>query len=138
MIVIGFIAGFFKWVQTAGLEIFAFSISHKIKMEYFRAVMGKDSTWFDSNNPNEIATKIVKECAMIYRGVGEKIGMLYAVFAQIIVGITIAFLYSWELTLIIFGAIPVIMVAAIVGVKASTIGVKEELIAYQQCAGLAE
>jgi ATP-binding cassette subfamily B (MDR/TAP) protein 1 len=107
-------------------------------MQYFRAVMGKDSAWFDSNNPNEIATKIVKECAMIYRGIGEKIGGLYAIFAQIIVGLTIAFYISWELSLIIFGGIPVIMVAAIIGVKAGSIGVKEEMIAYQQCAGLAE
>jgi len=138
MIGIGFVAGFFKWVQTAGLEIFAFTISHKIKMQYFKAVMGKDSTWFDANNPNEIATKIVKECNMIYRGIGEKIGGLYAIFAQIIVGLAIAFYISWELTLIIMGGIPVIMVASIIGVKATTIGVKEEMIAYQQCAGLAE
>jgi hypothetical protein len=43
--------------------------------------MGKDSAWFDANNPNELATKIVKETEMIYRGTGEKIGGLYGIIS---------------------------------------------------------
>ena len=81
MICVGLIAGFFCTIQNAGLEIFAFSITHKIKMQYFRAVMGKDSTWFDSNNPNELASKIIKETEMIYRGTGQKIGGLYVIIS---------------------------------------------------------
>jgi hypothetical protein len=34
-------------------------------MEYFKSVLGKDSTWFDAHNPNELATKIVKETMLV-------------------------------------------------------------------------
>jgi hypothetical protein len=79
MIIVGAIAGFFRFIQSAGLEIFALNVAHKIKMKYFKAIMGKDSAWFDANNPNELATKIIKESEMIYRGTGEKIGGLYGI-----------------------------------------------------------
>jgi len=48
-------------------------------MSYFRAVLGKDSAWYDSHNPNELATKIVKESQMVFRGIGDKIGELYGI-----------------------------------------------------------
>jgi ABC-type multidrug transport system fused ATPase/permease subunit len=43
----------------------------------------------------------------------------------------IAFTISWEFTLIVFGGIPVIFVATVVGIKAGFAGVKEEMEAYQ-------
>lgn len=81
MIVVGFVAAIFRTVQNAGLEIFAYNISHKIRMAYFRAALGKDSTWFDSNNPNELGTKILKESTLIYMGIGAKVGQFYGVFS---------------------------------------------------------
>jgi ABC-type multidrug transport system fused ATPase/permease subunit len=138
MIAVGVIAAFFRFIQVAGLQIFASNISHKIKIEYFKAVLGKDATWFDSNNPNEIATKIVKETTMIYRGIGDKIGELYNTLFMLLTGYTIAFFISWELTLIIMGATPGVLVAGGIMIKSGMAGVKEEMIAYQQCAGLAE
>jgi len=119
MIVIGTVAGTFRCIQITGLEVFAWSMSHKIKIEYFRSILGKDSEWFDSHNPNEIASKIVKEANMIYRGIGEKMGDLYGVGSMITVSFIIAFGISWECTLIILGGFPVIMVAMIVSIKAS-------------------
>jgi hypothetical protein len=43
MIIIGVFAGFFRFIQVSGLEVFAFSTTHKIKLQYFKAIMGKDS-----------------------------------------------------------------------------------------------
>lgn len=93
--------------------------------------MGKDSTWFDSNNPNELASKIIKETEMIYRGTGQKVGGLYVIISQLIVGMAVSFYISWEMTLLVMGGIPFILVASIIGIKAGLAGVKEEMEAYQ-------
>jgi hypothetical protein len=45
--------------------------------------------------------------------------------------LAIAFFVSWELTLIVSGGIPFMLVASIIGLKAGLIGVKEEMEAYQ-------
>ena len=118
MICVGAIAGFFRCIQVTGLEVFAWSMSHKIKIEYFKAILGKDSAWFDANNPNELASKLVKESNMIYRGIGEKIGDLYGIASQMIVAFAIAFTISWECTLIVLGGFPAVMVAMVVSMKA--------------------
>lgn len=138
MILTGVLAGTFKFVQIACLELFADSVVYKIKLEYFKAALGKDSSWFDANNPNELGTKIVKECKLIQRGIGEKIGELYSVLFLFVLGYAFAFFIGWEFTLILLGSIPGVMVGGFVMAKAGNAGVKEEMIAYQQCAGMAE
>jgi ABC-type multidrug transport system fused ATPase/permease subunit len=120
------------------LELFADSITYKIKVNYFKSIIGKDSKWFDANNPNELSTKIVKECNMIYRGIGEKIGELYGTFFLFVLGYIFAFFIGWEFTLILLGAIPGVMTAGAIMASAGNAGVKEEMVAYQQCAGIAE
>jgi hypothetical protein len=39
MICVGAIAGFFRFIQVSGLEIFAFTTTHNIKVAYFKAIM---------------------------------------------------------------------------------------------------
>ena len=65
MMGIGLIAGLFKLMQVAGIEIFSDSVTHKIRLNYFKSVIGKDSSWFDANNPNEIAAKVATETDLI-------------------------------------------------------------------------
>jgi len=65
MICVGAVAGMFRFIQIACLELFADSVVYKIKMEYFKSAIGKDSEWFDAHNPNELGTKIGKECILI-------------------------------------------------------------------------
>jgi uncharacterized membrane protein len=75
---------------------------------------------------------------MIEKGIGDKIGELYGIVVMLMVGYAIAFFLSWELTLMIFGFFPIILVSGLIAMKANVAGEKEEMIAYQQCAGLAE
>jgi len=131
MIIVGAVAGFFRCIQITGLEIFAWKMSHKIKIEYFKAILGKDSEWFDSHNPNELASKIVKESQMIYRGIGEKMGDLYGVGSIMSVALSIGFTISWECTLIVMGGFPVVMISMVIAIKAGQAGIKDGLIAYQ-------
>ena len=78
-----------------------------------------------------MSTKIGKECALIQRGIGEKIGELYGTVFLFVLGYCFAFFIGWEFTLILLGSIPVIMVAGLIMAKAGKAGVKEEMTAYQ-------
>ena len=119
---IGAIAGLAKFCQVACLELFADSISYKIRMNYFKSVLGKDSTWFDANNPNEIASKISTEIDMIQAGIGEKVGEIVHALMTFFVGFALAFYIGWEFSLILMGAFPVLAFSGIVLKKTATIG----------------
>jgi ABC-type multidrug transport system fused ATPase/permease subunit len=125
MMGIGFISSAFKFCQIAGMEAFADSISHKIRMNYFKAVLEKDATWFDANNPNEIASKISTEVDVIQAGIGEKIGELCHAVMTFFIGYIIAFLIGWEYALILLGAIPMMLLSGIIMGKSAKMGMEE-------------
>jgi len=104
------------------LENFADSVSYNIKCEYFKAVLAKDATWFDAHNPNEMAGKISQESDMIQKGIGEKIGEVGHTVIVLIIGYILAFTIGWEFTLILLGAIPFLMIAAVIMAKSAQMG----------------
>jgi ABC-type multidrug transport system fused ATPase/permease subunit len=77
-------------------------------MAYFKAVLEKDSEWFDEHNPTEMASKIAKECVTIQRGSGEKVGQVVMSWCGFILGFVFAFILGWLYTLILFGMAPII------------------------------
>ena len=65
MLYIGIGVLFVSWFQVTCLSLFAENIQFKIKIKYFESVLEKDATWFDKNNPTEMASKIAKEVVTI-------------------------------------------------------------------------
>ena len=48
-----------------------------------------------------MASRIAKECSAIQRGSGDKIGMILTAFSGTVCGFTFAFMWGWELSLIL-------------------------------------
>lgn len=120
----------FCYFQVGFFSIFAENISHKIKVNYFRACLAKDASWFDSNNPTEMAAKIAKETSAIQRGIGDKIGNILMNVSSFVCGFAFAFYWGYKLTLILLAAFPLM---AIVGIALGTFmedGFKENMKAY--------
>jgi ABC-type transport system involved in cytochrome bd biosynthesis fused ATPase/permease subunit len=65
-------------------------------------------------------------------------GELYHTLIVMFIGYAISFYIGWEFTLILIGAIPALMIGAVIMSKAAQSGNKEEMKAYSQCAGMAE
>ena len=105
----GFVAiyTFFSWViMVFGLNVAASRISYRIKVEYFKKCLEKDATFYDLNNPMEMAAKITKEASTIGAGMGQKIGHVIQGYGAVLAGLLFAFLYGWLITLILFVAFP--------------------------------
>ena len=76
MVIAGVVLWFAAGGQQATLSIFAESISYKVKINYFRKCLEQDATFYDSQNPTEMASKISRETTAIQRGIGEKAGQI--------------------------------------------------------------
>ena len=75
--------------------------------------MEKDAEWFDDHNPTEMASKIAKETITIFRGSGEKVGMLCCATSGFFLGFVFAFFWGWFYTLILFGMAPIIALTGV-------------------------
>jgi len=81
-------------------------ISGRIRKAYYEAVLRQNIGWFDSLNPNELASKMSIETYTIQQGIGDKIPQFLMAFATIIAGFVMGFSQGWELTLVLCGVLP--------------------------------
>ena len=107
-------------------------------MKYYEAALQKDATYYDLNNPTEMAAKISKEVSAINRGTGEKVGNIVMSLAGGVMGFAFSFYWGWKYTLILLAGFPVLMVVGGAMGVAMEEGFVEQMKAYAQSAGYAE
>ena len=82
--------------------------------------------------------KIANETQKIQGGLGIKIGQIFMSFGQLIAGFAIAFSLGWQFTLILFGFVPVIVIAFLNFLSSIIGGIRDVQVSYAQSAGYAE
>ena len=110
----------------------------RIRKIFLKSILRQDIGWYDVTQTGDFASRISDDLAKIQEGIGEKVGMFLffgTVFAASLVN---AFIHGWELTLVIFSAMPVLILS--VGVCASAVSffaAKEQRI-YGKAGSIAE
>ena len=130
MVAIGVITGIFQFLQTASFQVFSENVSHRIQIEYFRAAIRKDATYYDKRNPNEMASKISKEVEAIQRGSSDKMGQIVGNTLGFVAGFAFAFYWGWEFTLILMGVTPFLSITLTIMIWGFTSGIKDDMKAY--------
>ena len=111
---------------------------HRLKREYFRTILMQEQGWFDANNPYEFATKVQAQLEQVEFGIGEKFGVIIQMAAQCVSGFVIAFILSWEITLVMLCVSPLVIVIIMILVKALRIGIIMERKIWEKAGGFAE
>lgn len=138
MVGIGVVTGIFQFLQTASFQVFSENVSHRIQIEYFRAAIRKDATYYDKRNPNEMSSKISKEVEAIQRGSSDKMGQIVGNTLGFFAGFAFAFYWGWEFTLILMGVTPFLSITLTIMIWGFTSGIKDDMKAYTQSGGYAE
>ena len=63
--------------------------------------MSQEQAYFDNNNSFELVTKVQNQLEQIELGLGDKFGYIIQMCFTVITGITISFLVSYKLSLIV-------------------------------------
>ena len=79
---------------------------HRLKEKYFQLILSQEQSWFDENNSFELGTKVQMQLEQIELGLGDKYGLVVLNIAKVIAGLTISFISSWNLTLVIIALFP--------------------------------
>uniref|UniRef100_A0A1I7SW83 ABC-type xenobiotic transporter n=1 Tax=Bursaphelenchus xylophilus TaxID=6326 RepID=A0A1I7SW83_BURXY len=104
--VFGFL-GMSFWNISSERQVF------KIRAKFFRALMRQDRSWFDKHDAGVWTTKMSDGIDRIKDGTGDKLGLVIAFFAQFIGGMTVSFTYSWKMSLVMLGLLPLILIAVL-------------------------
>ncbi|KAJ3253311.1 GTPase-activating protein [Boothiomyces macroporosus] len=80
--------------------------SQRIRTAYLKAVLSQEISFFDTVGAGEITTRVTSDTLFIKEGMGEKFPIIVASVAALVSGLTIAFVKSWKLTLLMLAIVP--------------------------------
>lgn len=104
-----FIANVF---QSYFYSILGENISYKLKMEAYNKIIRKPIKFFDDpkNNPGILSAKISIDTQQVNSLATSFIGIIIQGIAGFVVGMIIAFFYTWQLTLVALGLSPLVSI----------------------------
>ncbi|XP_013220507.2 ATP-dependent translocase ABCB1 isoform X1 [Ictidomys tridecemlineatus] len=120
------------WCMAAGRQV------HKIRKQFFHAIMKQEIGWFDVHDVGELNTRLIDDISKINEGIGDKIGMLFQSLATFFTGYIIGFTRGWKLTLVILSISPVLGLSAALWAKILSSFTDKELLAYAKAGAVAE
>jgi ATP-binding cassette, subfamily B (MDR/TAP), member 1 len=95
-------------------------------------VLKQDISWYDTNTTNDFASRMTDDLNKLQEGIGEKLAMLCFFAGSFTCAIVVAFIYGWELTLVLLAMIPLMTITngalawatTTLASKASVVGLK--------------
>ena len=85
-------------------------------------MLRQEMGWFDDkfNSTGALTTRLASDAAQVQGATGSRLGVLIEVTFSLLLSVAIAFAYSWSLTFIIIGFVPIVMAAGAIQVKTVT------------------
>eukprot|EP00106_Octopus_bimaculoides_P004854 XP_014772296.1 PREDICTED: multidrug resistance protein 1-like [Octopus bimaculoides] len=109
-------------VQYLMFGISGEKLTLKLRAGLFKAMLRQEISWFDEelNNTGVLCTRLSVDSARVKGATGIKIGLLVQSITNIGSGIVVAFIYGWQLALLIIGFLPILALSAVLETKLLT------------------
>ncbi|CAF4895872.1 unnamed protein product [Rotaria sp. Silwood1] len=107
-------------IMTMFLQYFLFACSgevltKRLRSKIFHAILRQEIVYFDdpNNNTGALCTRLATEASAVQSATGIRIGLSLQNFSALGVGIILAFVFSWQFTLLILGFVPLLVVGVL-------------------------
>ncbi|OQR90011.1 ATP-binding Cassette (ABC) Superfamily, partial [Achlya hypogyna] len=124
--------------QIACWSIAAVRQAKRLRHAYATAILRQEVGWFDVNEPMQLATRVADTTLIIQEGMGRKVGDSINFATMAITGLVIAFVYGWDLTLVLLAFMPFIAASGFYMMKSITAATQGGVDAYAEAGGIAE
>lgn len=124
-------------VQTWSFEVLAVNATKKFRLEWFKALLRQDQSFFDVHDIGGIAGQVGVSSNKYRRGMGRKFGEGIQFLTTGIGGIGYGFYASWRVALVVLSVVPFVSVAAIMVLKINQTKGSRAAASYKAASGVA-
>ncbi|KAF4661336.1 (ABC) transporter [Perkinsus chesapeaki] len=87
------------------------TIGAKVRIEYFRAIVGQDIAWFDVRTPAALPSRMTEDVMKVQDAIGYRAGLAIVNVSQFVFGYILGFFRGWQIALVMLSTMPLIMVS---------------------------
>ncbi|XP_076093992.1 ATP-dependent translocase ABCB1-like isoform X1 [Mytilus galloprovincialis] len=119
---IAVVSAIFKMITFVTFGTAGGNLTTRFRKLAFKSIVWQDVKFFDDpkNTVGSLTTRLSSDAALVQGATGSKIGVTLEAMATILVALSISFYYSWKLTLVTLGFLPLMIVTGIVQSKILT------------------
>ncbi|KAG8443724.1 hypothetical protein GDO86_009046 [Hymenochirus boettgeri] len=94
----------------------------RLRRMAFKAMLRQEMSWFDDkkNNTGALTTRLASDASQIQTATGSRLGLIAENLSSMALSVIIAFVFGWELTLLILAMSPFIFVTGLLETRALT------------------
>ncbi|XP_073533891.1 ATP-binding cassette sub-family B member 5-like isoform X2 [Phyllobates terribilis] len=87
-------------------------LTMRLRQMAFKSMLRQEMSWFDDkkNNTGALTTRLATDASEIQGATGSRLGLIAENFATMGVGLTVSFIYGWEMTLLIILLTPILVI----------------------------
>ena len=108
------------FIQNLCFIYFGEQLSTRLRVSYYKALMQQDVAYFDRNKSGELGSRLTGDVLLVQNGTSDKLGLALFFGSQMFVSLIVAFVKSWDVTLVVLSISPLIILAGFAQTSALT------------------
>uniref|UniRef100_A0A4W5N0T4 ABC-type xenobiotic transporter n=1 Tax=Hucho hucho TaxID=62062 RepID=A0A4W5N0T4_9TELE len=95
-------------------------LTMRLRRQVFHAMMRQEIGWFDDHNNavGVLTTRLATDASLVKGATGSRLGLATNTVCALTIAIVVAFIHSWQLTLLILACVPFLIGANIIQMRA--------------------
>ncbi|KAL0985500.1 hypothetical protein UPYG_G00157680 [Umbra pygmaea] len=95
-------------------------LTMRLRKQVFTAMMRQEIGWFDDNNNavGVLTTRLATDASLVKGAAGSRLGLLTNCVCALTIAIVVAFIFCWQLTLLILACVPFLVGANFIQMRA--------------------